>query len=248
MSMKRLLLALALLAGPALAADKPAKTPEPLILKPDMGYVLVRGTRNEAALATVTTSPILIRTLSETEIEAIKKDERHAEANVVIPSVAHPYEIDGTRTTMLMPLKPGVYVLGGLAQVLKSGWYDTSVLSSLCMGTVTFEVKPGVITDMGTMLNADDRKPTDIPELTKLVTGKDLELGAMLWRVAVRPQGPDTPMPEGLKSFPIVPADYRAYGWMANYLNGPLGRLAPLPGILDYDKDGNVIDVKALPR
>lgn len=248
MNKKSLLLALALLAGSALAAEKPAKAPEPLILKPDMGYVLVRGTRKEAALATVTTSPILIRTLSDAEIDAIKKDERHAEANVVIPSVSQPYEIAGTRTTMLMPLKPGIYVLGGIAQVLKSGWYDTSVLSSLCLGTVMFEVKPGVITDMGTMLHADDRNPTDIPELTKVVSGKDLELGAMLWRVAVRPAGADTPMPDGLKSFPIAPAEYHAYGWMPNYLNGPLGRLVPLPGVLDYDADGNVIDLKAQPH
>jgi hypothetical protein len=102
-----------------------------------------------------------------------------------------------------------------------------------------------VITDLGTVVNAMHELPTDIPELANVVAGKAVGLQVEFDDVAIRPQAPDTVTPDGLKSLPIVPADYHAVGWLPNYFGSYFGRLAPLSGVLDYDKDGNVLDLKA---
>jgi hypothetical protein len=243
MNTKHLLLAVALFVAPAFGGDQWFEKGEPVTLKPDMGYILVRSTRDERALATINFSPILIRTLDPAQIEAATKSDAKHEANVVIPRADHPYARTETELTQVIPLKPGTYVLGGLANVLRSGWTEITVVTSLCMGTVMFEVKPGVITDLGTILNAAHVLPTAIPELANVVAGKDLDMNIALMDVAIRPQASDTP--EALKALPIVPADYHAYGLFPNYLGGQFARLAPLPGVLDYDKDGNALDLKA---
>jgi hypothetical protein len=243
MNSKRFLLALALFLAPAFAGDLGFENGAPVTLKPDMGYILVRSSRDERALATINYSPILIRTLDPAEIEAATKIDSPHEANVVIPRADRPYARTETEITQIIPLKPGTYVLGGLANVLRSGWTEITVVTSLCMGTVAFEVKPGVITDLGTILNAAHVLPTAIPELANVVAGKDLDMNIALMDVAIRPPASDAP--EALKALPIVPADYRAYGLFPNYLGGQFARLAPLPGVLDYDKDGNALDLKA---
>jgi hypothetical protein len=246
MNTKSFLLAAALLLSPASAADKPFEHGAPVALKPDLGYVLVRSIRDEHALYTANYSPVLIRMLDQTELAKFEGGDAHAaESNVVIPLADHAYAYSETKITQITPLKPGTYVLAGLANVGHSGWTTINLMACLCMGTVSFEVKPGVVTDMGTLLNALHEKPTDIPELANVVAGKPLGFTALLFDVAIRPPAPDTDTPEALKALPIVPAEYHAYGWTPNYLGAPLSRLAPLPGVLDYDKDGNAIDLKA---
>ena len=63
--------------------------------------------------------------------------------------------------------------------------------------------------------------------------------------VAIRPAISASAVPQALQSLPLVAADYSAVPPFPNYLGGPLSRLAPLPGVLDYDKDGDVVDLKA---
>jgi hypothetical protein len=240
---KILCLAVALCLSPAFAAD-PAP-PAPVTLQPDQGYVLVRTFQAKRGLYTESFAPVLIRLLDQAEIDRINAAGgkfTKEQANVVNPSLDHPYAVNGKELFLLEPLKPGTYVLGGLNG---ANWNITQVFSSLCMGTVKFEVKPGVITDLGTVLNALHNEPTDIPELTKWVAGKDVGINRMLEDVAIRPRAPDTETPDALKSLPIVAADFHAVGWLPNFLGGYFGRLAPLPGVLDYDKDGNVLDLKA---
>jgi hypothetical protein len=239
--MKRaaLILALMTLATPGFATDATFENGAPVTLKPNMGYILVRNPRDERALATINYSPVLIRSLDQAELEKTGH-----EANVVVPPADRPYAHNDTEIIQVMALKPGTYVLGGIANLLRSGWTSARVTVSLCMGTVMFEVKPGVITDLGTILLAQHDKPTTIPELAKVVAGKDTDLYFVLFDVAIRPLGPNTPTPEALKSLPIMSADYHTYGWFPNYLGADFNRLAPIPGVLDYDKDGNPIDVK----
>ena len=240
MNTKLLLLALALFLAPAFASDRPLQSGVSVLLKPDQGYVLVRVMHGKRGIYTATYSPILIRILNREEMSA-----RHKLDNVVIPETDPPYVLGKNGSVLLTPLKPGTYVFGGLASVACVGWCSPIVVSSLCMGTVKFEVKPGVITDLGTVVNAMHELPTDIPELKNVVAGKVMYIQTEFHDVAIRPWAPDTETPDGLKSLPIIPADYHAVGWLPDYFGSYFGRLAPLRGVLDYDKDGDVLDLKA---
>lgn len=51
-------------------------------------------------------------------------------------------------------------------------------------------------------------------------------------------------LPESLKSYPSVQADFRAYGKMDNYFGVTVGRMPRVKGVLAYDRD-KVIDLKA---
>jgi hypothetical protein len=76
------------------------------------------------------------------------------------------------------------------------------------------------------------------------VSTKRLGFSSLAYDLALQPATAATPVPAKLQTLSIVPADYRAVEPYPNYLGAPLTRLAPVAGVLDYDKDGNVIDLK----
>lgn len=247
--------AAALFSTQTLAAEHQFKKGEAVSIQQNEGYVLVRTFQKPggALRGAEKFSPILIRAASDDEMQQAEVLAEHdpkqwkdkVEPNVVEPLADQPYEEKSGEEFLLLSLKPGSYVLGGLAV---TNWASKStgvLLLSLCMGTAEFEVKPGVITDLGAILVALDDQPTTIPELSKVVAGKPTGFVYDPWIMGVRHATPDMEMPEKLRSLRVMPADYQAVGVSPNYLGGPIGRLAPLPGVLDYDADGNVIDLKA---
>lgn len=252
-----LLAAAMLAAAPGFAADHQFGPRDTVSLQPDQGYIVVRTLQRPggALRGTIKFTPILIRLLSDEEMRDVKaraeKDPEHwienVEPNVVEPLADNPYKVVGNEAVLVTSLKPGTYVLGGMAVTNWATRSEGQMLTSLCMGTVKFEVKPGVLTDLGAVLNARDDEPTDIPELAHVVTGHSLGFPILADAVAIRPAASATPLPESLRALPIVPAEYRAVVAYPNYFGTPIGRLAPLPGVLDYDKDGQVIDLKAAP-
>jgi hypothetical protein len=66
--------------------------------------------------------------------------------------------------------------------------------------------------------------------------------------LAVRPFADGMFVPLQLSGLARASADYRAVGKFPNYFGGPIDRMVPVPGVLDYDADGNVIDLKAKGR
>jgi hypothetical protein len=215
---------------------------EPVAVQPDKAYILVRvltvpGTRLNGTLKP---TPILIRLLGDDELKQAdslaEKDpqgwKNDVEANVVEPLADQPYAEQNGEEFLLTSLKPGVYVLGGLALANWASSGTGQMIASFCMGTVNFQAKPGVVTDLGTILIAPDDAPTTIPELANVVSGKPTVT-------------PTTEIPVALKSLPLAPADYGAVGAFPNYLGGRLNRLAPMANVLDYDGDGHVIDLRS---
>ena len=81
-----------------------------------------------------------------------------------------------------------------------------------CMGSVKFAVKAGEITDLGTMKGAGLA-----PVRKEQVDGR-------------------------LKDWPIRSADYRAVGKLPNYFGLAIGRITPIAGVIDYDRD-RIIDL-----
>lgn len=250
----RLLIAAAILA-PSLAygEDHQFTNGEPIALQPDRAYILVRALqRPEGGLrGTAKFMPVLFRVLNQQELdqaaELAKQDPEHwrekVEPNVVEPLADQPYSEGNGQSVLVMSIAPGTYVVGGLAV---GNWATKStgiLVTSLCMGTVKFEARPGVLTDLGTILNARDDEPTTIPELSSVVSGHSI--GYVGEMVAIRPAAEATADVPGTAGVPRVLADYRAVPPFPNYAGARLSRLAPLAGVLDYDRDGHVIDVKA---
>lgn len=256
MTLRPLIVAALLLSAPAFGQERQFKTGETVTLEPDKGYVLARTFESKGAglSGTIRITPILARLLSEEELRQAamlrQSDPDHWKtkipSNVVAMLPEQPYMQQGEESVLLTGLKPGTYILAGVALQSWASRGKGEMASSLCMGTVKFEVRTGVITDLGDILAARDDRPTSIPELAGAATGKGRNFaGTPPYAVGVRPAGSSTLVPAALGTLPRVPADYRAMPAYPNYPGTNLSRLAPLPGVLDYDKNGDVVDVKA---
>ncbi|MEG3149857.1 hypothetical protein U1769_08155 [Sphingomonas sp. ZT3P38] len=140
----------------------------------------------------------------------------------------------------LTKLQPGTYIYYGPV------WLDANagyVGTCYCMGSVKFEVKPGVITDAGNFLTAalyqapatpPHPNISFTPEGTFFIFRKiKVEVGKFTWG-----------LPASLASFPSVRADFHAAGKMDNHFGISIARMPAIPGVLGYRRD-KVIDLKA---
>jgi len=246
-----------LLPLPAVAQEQQFSKGQAVQLDPSKAYFLARTFERPggALRGTVQILPVLIRVLSDEELAATKalaekepdRWKEKAEPNVLAMLANEPYARTKDEVTLLAAAKPGTYVLGGVALTNWASLNRGVMVASLCMGTVKFEAKPGVITDLGAILAARDDEPTDIPELSKVVSNKPNQFMLLAYSVAVRPATAETSVPVPLASLPRAPADYRATGAFPNYPGAPISRLAPLAGVIDYDENGDVVDLRAAP-
>ncbi len=242
---------LALLPACALAGDgNQLVKGAPVALKADTAYLLLR---TSAAKDNFPVDVVFVRVLGAEELQAAV--ERHKadpdakeEPNVASVWFRDPYaEIDG-RDIYLMSVKPGTYILAGPAFGAPHGFlYDDKFVgrmaACMCMGTVKFDARPGVVTDLGMILSVRADKPIAVPELAGYE--RNIDSSEMYLAMTVRPESADMPLPDALKPLPRADADYRAMGPFPNYFGSAIDRLAPVPGVLDYDKDGHVVDLKA---
>ena len=140
----------------------------------------------------------------------------------------------------LLAVKPGTYVY-----YMHDGFNGGSPIPDgvcFCMGSVRFEVKPGVITNLGSWLEAAPQwnEDLDVARLERRdhaeqrrAPGKPLDLGDVVplsWDV-----------PGELKDWPTVRAEFHASGKINNYAGLTVSRVAAIPGVLAYDRD-RVID------
>ncbi|MDH7975655.1 hypothetical protein QH494_26010 [Sphingomonas sp. AR_OL41] len=146
------------------------------------------------------------------------------------------FETTGKEKMMLIEALPGQYVLYGLG-------YGEIFHTCLCLGTVSFTAKPGQIADLGTLFVASASEKSDIPELaSETGFGPSMNGHSVTWSAAVRPATASTPVPPLLAGKPLVPANYRATGKFVAGFAFNVNRLAPIPGVLGYDR-GNVLDL-----
>ncbi|MEO8375793.1 MAG: hypothetical protein ABI471_11245 [Sphingomonas bacterium] len=156
------------------------------------------------------------------------------------PQYVFSKETANNHYSYFMKVKPGAYIYyGPIMFDANAGFMG----QCFCMGSVQFEVKPGVITDLGnfliagtfqTPLNPPAPLVSFTPEGTFLTMGKQkIEVGKFEWG-----------LPASLKSFPSARADFHASGKMNNYYGIMVARMPAIPGILGYQRD-KVIDLKA---
>lgn len=138
---------------------------------------------------------------------------------------------------MLIEAVPGSYVLYGAGN-------QNAMLACMCLGSVGFDAKAGEITDLGAVHVAIAWQKSDDP-----VLAGETELGAsvnghwILPAMGVSPPAPGAAAPALLAGKQIVAAQYRAVGKFVGPPVFNVNRLAPVPGILAYDR-GAVIDAR----
>lgn len=253
-----ILAAVATLAAPAVARDDPAfrqnAAGEPLTLRPDRAYVLIRVKKSAHA---GWVAPTFLRVPGEAEIAAFEQLRRAAYAKA--GSRAGPYEefafqhkdfgnlygvnlgrnvaeTDTLRTVML-DLAPGTYVLVGNG--MRRGMW-----TCFCLGTVQLTVAAGELADGGTFFGEMASKPSVEPELAAVTNrGSMAQMDYASMAGAVRPYRDSDPVPPALAATKRSPADYRAVGAFVLREALLVNFLAPVPGVLDYRR-GEVVDVK----
>lgn len=149
------------------------------------------------------------------------------------------YQKSDTEGVYLVEVKPASYVIAGTAHKM-----FINVETCNCMGTVRFEAKAGVVTDLGTILTDDVSKVSPIPELAPF-TGRGARINGVLLLMVqtVRPYAEGNTLPVTLKDAPRVLAELHAVGKFPNRFATSVNRMAPIPGVLAYDED-RVIDVR----
>lgn len=143
----------------------------------------------------------------------------------------------GDQYSYLSKMKPGRYVLYGPVTYTGNGMAGFC----FCMGTVAFEIKPGVITDAGNFFLVAPGPDPDFPAAGELPSGSEIGL----YRPRQSGFGTLTfGLPDTLKAYPSVEADFRAYGKLDNVYGLTITRLPPIPGVLAYERD-KIVDLKA---
>lgn len=209
---------------------------EPVAMQEGYAYVIARQIKENFA-----TDFVFVRALGSDELkDAVEKfkQDKHYEppTNVVQLHGRDEYSKAGNELTYVLAIKPGTYILGEQAFGFNG--------ACMCMGSVKFEAKAGVLTDLGYLLSARNDKPSAIPELTNVVQKMEIDADILWMVLAVRPASAEMAVPDPLKALPRVPAEYHAVNKFPNYFGAFADRLTPIPGILGYDGEGNVLDLR----
>lgn len=142
----------------------------------------------------------------------------------------------GETITYLNAVKPGTWIWYGPLFMAPNGG---AVGQCNCLGTVRFEVKPGVVTDLGTSLADAPRWETenDVARLQlKEMNAKRAAAGKEPLKTLVSGQV-KYGLPASLQSWPSVQAELHASPKMNNYYGVLVSRVAPIPGVLAYHRD-----------
>jgi hypothetical protein len=211
----------------------------PITLREDRAYLFFRGLYHEDGRGTPTA--VLVRELTADEMGAAgQAHDKHGRYTEQEPNVLgfdgdNEYTHEGDEWTYVVAVKPGTYIVAGVG------------FTSLCLGTVKFDAKPGVITDLGYILIARNREKTPAPELQDVVARIRRDQ-FMPFVLAVRPFVEGMPVPVAIANLPKVSADYHVVRSFPNYFHTLVDRIVPMPGLIDYDSEGHAIDLKATPH
>jgi len=264
--MMRLILALlaALAASsPALAAPPTGVTQlraAPSTLAPDRAYLLLRSGKAKTGLYAI--EHVLVRVPAATDLaafraardEAYRKElprlQKQAKGGPVTAVDEFVFEYKGSANafatkrsdnlevgdlvTLLIEVPAGTYVLYGT-----SGG-SHGLVTCNCLGTVQFDAKPGVVTDMGALYADKVHGESPEPYLEDNL-GKSMFNYGFIFGQALVPATAATAVPASIAALPRVAADYHAVGLFREPGAQSINRLAPIPGVLRYDR-GRVID------
>lgn len=139
----------------------------------------------------------------------------------------------GDGSTYLLEVPTGTYVLYGVSLGTRG------FVSCNCLGTVSFEARPGEITQLGALYADKVHKDSPVPHLEDNLGEQMFQYGFVMGQALV-PATEKTPVPPALAGLPLVRARYSPVGMFADPAAPMINRLAPIPGILEYDR-GRVV-------
>lgn len=145
-----------------------------------------------------------------------------------------------TQFSYLTAVKPGSYIYYGPI------YYAPGLAPAglcYCMGSVRFDVKAGVITDLGNSLVALPKAAEPFDVQTQLMMKMDKERRAKGKASLIPAMDPAYGVPASLNSLPAVQAELRASGKINNFYGIPVSRIAPIAGVLGYRRD-TVVDLR----
>jgi hypothetical protein len=134
-------------------------------------------------------------------------------------------------STYLHAVTPGTYRIFGQTDPMFGGGV------CYCMGSVTFEVVAGKITDLGSVAADPDNMPT-------AEKGDSAAPSISAYALKWTPADAATPIDPRIAAFPRVPATFRAAGKMPNYRGIAISRIPAIAGVIAYERD-RIIDLKA---
>ncbi len=152
----------------------------------------------------------------------------------------YPFVNEQGRRAYLIAVPPGSYVITAVTYRRMP-----AIGTCLCMGTLRFEARAGVVNDLGFLLGAIEDSRTDLPELAPFTGSPSwTHTAPALAIMSVRPPAEGMEVPTALQSLPLVRAEYRAVAKFPNYFRTMINRVPPVPGILDYEGD-RAIDLRS---
>jgi hypothetical protein len=261
-----LLLCAALPTGIAAAKDNAgvvALEVAPTALKADSAYILLRTSTAKSGIFAI--QHVFLRVPSDAELEAYRaarklaydaalpKLTQKAQAKGKSPPTIDEFEFDyagranafvvqnkhfledGEMRTLLLEVPVGKYILYG--STLSQG-----LVMCNCLGTVSFEARAGVITDIGSLYVDKVHKPSPIPHLEDNLGEQMFQYGFVFGQALV-PADATTPVPAALKPLSIEPARFAVVGQYYEPGASGINRLAPIPGLLGY-VHGRPVDLR----
>ena len=257
------LLAALVATDPSLAAPAPGVTQlraAPSTLAPGSAYLLLRSGKAKSGMFAI--EHVLVRIPSASELAAYRsarqdayakespKLQKQAKGGPVTPIEQFVFDYKGPANsfatkrsdnievgdlvTMLIEVPPGTYLLYGI------GVGSRGLVTCNCLGTVEFEAKAGIVTDMGALYADKVHGESPEPYVEDNLGRSMFNYGFILGQALV-PATAATPAPASLGSLPRVAAKYHAVGLFREPGASSINRLAPIPGVLRYDR-GKVID------
>ena len=146
--------------------------------------------------------------------------------------------------TYMVKLPPGTYSYYGPVFLGPNGGYAGQCY---CMGSVEFEAKAGVITDLGnflTVASLQGIEPVSEPPEMKGSDAGIFSKDQLPFLASLQGNELTYGLPAELASYPSERADFRAARKRDNFFGITISRMPPIPGVLAYD-NGQVVDVKA---
>ncbi len=141
----------------------------------------------------------------------------------------------------MMAVKPGTYIYHGpIFFNPQTGFAGVCY----CMGSVQFEVKAGMVTDLGNFLTVGPNASDDVKVTTSAILVPNTMWGATKIEAGQGGGTAEFGLPTSLKDWPSIRADFRAAGKQDNYFGIMISRMPPVPGVLSYQRD-RVVDEKA---
>lgn len=136
----------------------------------------------------------------------------------------------------LVEVDPGEYTYYGPIFVNPNGG---AMGSCMCMGSVKFDAKPGVVTNLGDFA------------MMRWIDDEAGRQSGINWAEFAEMREPARPIdytvPAALAGYETVRADLRAAGKVDNWFGVMIARLAPMDGVLAYERD-RIVDVKEATR